>query len=96
VAGCYEGPVNALKVELSRDALARTAPFTYTGTVQRGVEKIQVDAVLHEDGTVTVSSSDKDIAERVRLLLRAVHKQTVSEGLPAPPRKIVRWREERV
>lgn len=91
-----KGAVTALKVELARDALARTAPFTYVGTVHRGAEKIQVEAILLDDGTVTVTSTDKDVAERVRLLLRAVYKQTVSEGLPAPPRKIVRWREEQV
>lgn len=91
-----KGAVTALKVELARDAQARTAPYTYAGTVHRGPEKIQVEAILHEDGTVSVSSADKDVSERVRLLLRAVYKQTLSEGLPAPPRKIVRWREERV
>jgi hypothetical protein len=88
--------VSALKVELSRDASARTAPFSYAGVVHRGTEKIQVEAILQEDGTVTVTAADKDIAERVRLLLRAVYKQSTQEGLPAPPRKIVRWREERV
>ncbi len=88
--------MSALKVELSRDAQSQTAPFTYVGTVHRGPEKIHVEAILHEDGTVTVTTADKDVADRVRLLIRAVYKQTVAEGLPAPPRKIVRWREERV
>ena len=88
--------VSALKVELSRDARTLTAPFTYAGTVHRGTEKIQVEAVLHADGAVTVTAADKDVAERIRLLIRAVHKQTQAEGLPTPPRKIVRWREERV
>ena len=55
-----------------------------------------VSAVVAADGAVTVVASDPTIAERVRLLLRACYKQSVSEGLSAPPRKIVRWREERV
>lgn len=88
--------MSALKVELARDALSQNAPFTYRGAVHRETEKIQVEATIQADGTVSVTAADKDVAERVRLLLRAVYKQSTSEGLVAPPRKIVRWREERV
>ena len=62
------------------------------------------------EGAVEVSAAEGDekcaarveaidrasLHERVRLLLRACYRQAKSEGLTAPPRKIVRWREERV
>jgi hypothetical protein len=72
------------------------AGWAYSGLVTRGDERIAVVATIGRDGAVEVSCEDATLRERVRLLLRASYKQSVSEGLPAPPRKIVRWREERV
>jgi hypothetical protein len=64
--------------------------------VTRGDERVAVSAVIGAEGAVEVTCDDASLRERVRLLLRASYKQSVSEGLSAPPRKIVRWREERV
>jgi hypothetical protein len=79
-------------------------PWTYVGTVERHSVVHRVEAVLASDGSVTVTLDGEEVAstatglaDRVRLLLRAVHRQATAEGLSAPARRIVRWRDgERV
>jgi hypothetical protein len=86
-----------LHIELVRPNTGdAVAGWSYAGHVTRGDERVAVSATVAKDGAVEVTCDDATLRERVRLLLRACYKQSVSEGLVAPPRKIVRWREERV
>jgi hypothetical protein len=86
-----------LHIELERpNSNADGAGWSYAGHVTRGDARVVVSATVATDGAVDVTCEDATLRERVRLLLRACYKQSVSEGLAAPPRKIVRWREERV
>ena len=96
---------HGVKIELTRQ-LDDAAPWRYEGVVRRGDSSWSVRATIAADGAVDVESAKSESAEagpdepqmrdRVRLILRACYKQFTAEGLRAPPRKIVRWREERV
>jgi hypothetical protein len=79
-----------------RFVLERTAsgpPWEYRGAVLSTAEEQSVTAVVRAEGEVDVSMSDPDLAEKVRLLLRAAYKHAKKDSpAGAPPRKIVRWR----
>ena len=71
-------------------------PWLYDGHAFTPAAKFPLQAQVTADGTVTISgASPPEIAEKARLVLRALYKQSASEADGSPPRKIVRWRGEK-
>ena len=70
-------------------------PWTYAGDAFTPDQRFALTARVDGDGTVAVSGDvPAAVAEKARLVLRALYKQAHAEGT-APPRKIVRWRGEK-
>jgi hypothetical protein len=71
-------------------------PWEYRGGVYGPTEAWPFTAVVRADGAVDVSMPDAELAEKVRLLLRAAYKHAKKDAPDgAPARKIVRWRGEK-
>jgi len=71
-------------------------PWTYAGHAFTPDARFALTATVEADGAVAVSGeAPADVAEKARLVLRALYKQARTEhGDGAPPRKIVRWRQD--
>ena len=79
-------------------------PWTYEGSAFTPDGAHPLSATLAADGAVEVRLGDSasgellgqgDLAEKVRLMVRTVYKQSKLDGERAPARKIVRWRGEK-
>ena len=71
-------------------------PWLYEGHAFTSDAKFPLKSEVAADGTVTVSGeAPVEVAEKARLILRALYKQSRTEDDGAPPRKIVRWRGEK-
>jgi hypothetical protein len=86
-------PKNGVRFVLERP-LAGGPPWEYRGAVFSPSERWELCAVVQADGDVAVEGADEALAEKARLLLRALYKQSRKDG-SAPPRKIVRWRGDK-
>ncbi len=95
-------PETGLRIHVQRDAATRAAPWSYAGRAYLPDASYALDVKVDEDGTVAVTLGlqpgapppPSDLAEKVRLILRAAYKQARSDGVP-PPWRIVRWRGEK-
>jgi hypothetical protein len=70
-------------------------PWTYRGDAFSPDARIALEVHVSADGDVRVEAgpgAGDDLAEKVRLLFRALYKQAAPG---APPRKVVRWRGEK-
>jgi len=76
-------PESGFRVVLER---VSTEPLAYEGRVETSAKKYEVRATEDE-----VSGAPHDLAEKVRLLLRAAIRHAKNDGRPAPDR-IARWR----
>jgi hypothetical protein len=92
-----EYPEAGVRIEIER--LREDAPpWIYRGHAVTPGARWPMSAVVSDAGEVTVSlgaDAPTGTAERVRLMLRAAWKHAQSEGRGAPPRRLVRWRDER-
>ncbi|HEY4012067.1 MAG TPA: hypothetical protein VGM06_01910 [Polyangiaceae bacterium] len=94
IIGQYPDQGMRLVVERPREG---GPPWRYEGEAVFESRRVPVAAVLDAAGTVAVEASPEapaDLAERVRLIVRAAWKHAQPEGLE-PPRRISRWRPER-
>ena len=88
-------PESGVRISVER-ASASVAPWRYEGTAATPEAEFAVTATIDAAGEVKVTvppDAPGDLAEKVRLILRAVYKQK-DKGDRAPARKIVRWRGE--
>jgi hypothetical protein len=89
-----ERPKSGFRIALER-AREGGPPWCYEGTVDTPEASLPLRVIVAEDGEVDVhGASDlvENLAEKVRLLVRAVYRQSDGE---APTRRIVRWRGEK-
>jgi hypothetical protein len=94
-------PESGLRIAIER-AKDADAPWRYAGAAHAPHATFPLSVVVAEDGTAEVAlapseSGDApppDLAERVRLLVRAAYRQALAEGR-APAWRIVRWRGEK-
>lgn len=75
-------------------------PWDYRGSAFTKDDAFPLEARVEADGTVSVTGATdarapSDLAEKTRLLLRALWKQAKADGERGPPKKIVRWRGEK-
>ena len=73
-------------------------PWIYSGHVFSPDESFPVEAHVSEGGEVKVllgALGPSGLAEKVRLLFRALYKQAREIPGGEPPRKVVRWRGEK-
>jgi hypothetical protein len=83
-------PESGVRFALER-AREDAAPWVYRGHAFTKDARFALEVTVSAAGEVRVASDDApaDLAEKARLLFRALAKQ--AEG-GAPPRKVVRWR----
>ena len=102
-----ERPESGLRIDVERaraggGAATEGPPWTYEGHVTTPNARVAVRAVVEASGSVTVSLEDanEELAEKVKLILRASYKhaqterseQATPDAPAAPPRRIQRWR----
>jgi len=101
-----ERPETGVRIAIERDPSGE-APWRYAGAAHlpEGDVPIRVTVSAAGDVEVTVDvggagapglsvASAPDLAERVRLIVRAVFRQAAADGAP-PAWRIVRWRGEK-
>ena len=89
--GC--GSESGVKVEAERPS-AGGPPWRYRGSATAFGRRFDLVVTLEADGAARVELSPDppaDLAERVRLMMRAAWRHASAENLP-PPRRIARWR----
>lgn len=92
IAGLY--PESGIRVVIER-ARGDAAPFRFAGYVYDPHNRFAVSAAIDAAGGVTVDAGGNvELAEKVRLLVRAACKHARDEGRP-PPLRIQRWRGEK-
>lgn len=100
VAG--ERPDSGVRIALERDKRG-TPPWVYVGAAYVPDATFGARVVVTEDGSVDVTLSadadsgaapPADLPEKVRLIVRTVHRQAKADGEP-PAWRIVRWRGEK-
>ena len=73
-------------------------PWAYAGTATLPDAVFPVTASVSSEGEVDVTlggnSPPSDLAEKIRLIIRAAYRQAKSDG-DAPPFRIVRWRADK-
>jgi hypothetical protein len=91
VAIVGDRPETGVRIAIERPHEA-APPWSYEGAAYTKDATVPIRVVVGEDGTVTVSGAlAAELAERVRLIVRAAYKQARADGEP-PARRIVRWR----
>ncbi|MGH7298161.1 MAG: hypothetical protein ACRELB_24690 [Polyangiaceae bacterium] len=89
-------PESGVRIDIERER-AGEPPWRYEGEVVTPSERFRVAAVLGVDGGVAVElqvGAPPSLAEKTRLLVRAVWRHSHEADAP-PPRHIVRWRADR-
>ncbi|HEY8074997.1 MAG TPA: hypothetical protein VIF62_12825 [Labilithrix sp.] len=79
-----------IAIERARDG---GPPWRYEGHAYTPHASADIRVVVQADGAVDVDGP-ADLAEKVRLIVRAAFKQAAADGAP-PARRIVRWRGEK-
>lgn len=90
-------PDHGLRIAIERPAVGGP-PWHYKGAAFTKETSYQLKVTVLDAEEVRVEAEDRapdDLAEKVRLIVRAALKQAKSEGISAPARKIVRWRGEK-
>jgi hypothetical protein len=96
VAIAGERPESGIRIAVERPRDGGP-PWTYAGAVHAPDASHALTVVVAEDGAVTVDvepGAPSDLAEKVRLLVRAAYRQAKADG-EAPARRIVRWRGDK-
>lgn len=97
-----EHPESGVRIALERDKHSGP-PWCYVGTANVPQASFPATVTVREDGHVEVllaadaasgAAAPEDLAEKVRLIVRTVHKAAKADG-EAPAWKIVRWRGEK-
>ena len=73
-------------------------PWLYEGDAFTPEARFPMAVRVEAAGEVTVTPGGElsvDLAEKVRLLFRSLHKQAKDSPRGEPPRKVVRWRGEK-
>jgi hypothetical protein len=90
-------PESGVRFVLERP-LAGGPPWVYRGDAFTPDARFALEVSVTGDGTVSVAGRDAlpgELAEKVRLLFRTLHRQTRDVPGGEPPRKVVRWRGEK-
>jgi hypothetical protein len=90
-------PAHGLRFDLERSA-SEAPPWHYRGAAFTHDARFALDVMVLETGEVKVTvdpAAPADLAEKTRLLFRALYKQADRASGGAPPRKVVRWRGEK-
>lgn len=88
-----ERPETGVRIAIER-ARDGEAPWRYTGAAVLPDTSYPLTVTVTNEGDVTVAldgTPPADLAERVRLIVRAAYRQAKSDDEP-PPWRIVRWR----
>jgi hypothetical protein len=90
-------PESGVRILLVRDAKEPGPPWRYRGSLATPDAEHALGAVIDGAGEVIVElvGAPAELAEKVRLILRTVHRQSIADGDRAPPRRIERWRGEK-
>ncbi len=95
-------PESGVRIALER-AKQESPPWNYRGAAHVPTASFGATVTVTEGGDVTVSltpdpesgeAPPADLAEKVRLIVRTVHRQAKADG-EAPAWRIVRWRGEK-
>lgn len=102
VAIAGDRPESGVRIALER-AKQSDPPWNYRGAAHVPDASFGAEVTVTESGDVTVSlgpdpttgaAPPADLAEKVRLIVRTVHRQAKADGEP-PAWRIVRWRGEK-
>ena len=88
-------PESGVRIDVERSH-GDGPPWRYRGTAATAEADFPVAATIDAAGEVRVElagAAPGELAEKIRLILRAAHKHAADDGLP-PPRRIQRWRPE--
>ena len=85
-------PESGVRIDVERPAEGGP-PWRYRGRVDTPEGSTPIEAQVAGDGQVTIDAPS-DLADKVRLVLRAAWKHGVEDACP-PARRIVRWRGDR-
>lgn len=91
-----------MRVALERPRDPADPPWIYEGAAHTPEASFPLRVSVEGDGAVVVTlapskegaAPPQDLAEKVRLIVRTVHRQAKSDGEP-PPLRITRWRGEK-
>jgi hypothetical protein len=92
-----ERPETGVRIIVERDKTREDPPWTYAGAAHLPEASFPMSAIVDAEGNVTVSlapDAPADLAERVRLIVRAVYRQAKADD-EAPAWRIQRWRGEK-
>jgi hypothetical protein len=90
-------PAQGLRFDLERPGTG-APPWNYRGFAFSRDARFALQVTVQANGEVRVTadaSAPADLAEKTRLLFRALYKQADKAVGGAPPRKVVRWRGEK-
>ncbi|MBX3208792.1 MAG: hypothetical protein KF764_27415 [Labilithrix sp.] len=96
-------PETGVRIQIQRDKARPEPPWEYAGAAHVPDASFPVAVTVDAAGEVVVTISPAeadatappvDLAEKVRLIVRAVYRQAKSDGEP-PAWRIVRWRGEK-
>ncbi len=90
-------PARGVRFVLERPA-GSEAPWVYRGEAFTPDARHPLEVHVAKDGTVRVGGSEDlpgELAEKVRLLFRTLHRQAGELPGGAPPLKVVRWRGDK-
>ncbi len=88
-------PETGVRLDVERPQ-AGGPPWRYSGRAATAETELAVTATIDAGGEVQVEmggAGGGDLAEKIRLILRAVYKHAAQDGLP-PARRIQRWRPD--
>lgn len=94
-------PETGVRIVIQRDASKADPPWTYAGVAHVPDASFPIAVGVDAAGTVTVTvqpaasaTPPRDLAEKVRLIVRTTFRQATADGEP-PPWRIQRWRGEK-
>jgi len=103
VAIVGDRPESGVRIALERPRDAEDPPWLYAGEAAIPDATYALEVKVTAEGEVTVVIGDagidgppapEDLAEKVRLIVRAVYRQAKADSEP-PAMRIVRWRGEK-
>jgi hypothetical protein len=91
-------PETGVRIVVERDPSKPDAPWSYAGSAHVPEASFPIAVTVDAAGTVAVTvgpaagaAAPRDLAEKVRLLVRTAYRQATADGEP-PPWRIQRWR----